>query len=1117
MLKPLLGFEIPFLPIYQIMIVIGFFAALIKLNGAMKFQNFSKFMKKKVRKSFFFGSLFGLAGANVANWFLFGNFGSHSLYELVTQGGFTFYFGMLTFFLTSALILRMYKIKVIHCLNLVVPSVLLAQFFGRIGCSLRGCCYGMDIHIGDLAIPFPAREIEALFVLIMCIILSKRFFAKRFKIYMFSYSIFRFFTEFFRGDERGSFLGIPFFSPTQVVSFIVIFISGIALFTQPFLTLIKQEDLGEKLKNLYSSAVSKVNNIFTKKGSPEYSPRPFTYTAKPKKAVRVLKALLSVFLAIVIVLTGTIYFNPLNVTAFDNLRYDINDAFSFIYQSGGKETPVGDTNGVSMLDVSVLGSVKDSKQAANIISSYDTFAGTKFKYSSLNTLANGSKLYVFDQTVQNLPVFGKTRVLLTDINGNALYLVGDAAEYSYSTEILKSYQTGGTNISTILGSNVKIIEKKDYWYDTGRGLVAVYHAILSKDGKTPVMGAVVEKSNNQIICFTPAEKGIYTPERNGIQLAGKQVYDLYDAGDVEKLKAISKRGYESGSDEIAAKVEKAIIKFIETSELDEELLKDIIESTEQMAEALPSVNVTLYREMFMANTRITLENSGALSERQIEKAVGKAEKAFNFAKLKPVEDEVATAVTAEERNTVFRHKMDYDHDVDLFTITAEENHSVAINVKTAAPVVAEVYDVAGRSIIAMYVESNETIVVYPEDGSIFTLKIVDQKLSIEQQKSPEKYSIGIKATDETEEIPDIINRTLSRMTDAYSRSNLASFASMYSVEGRKLSLGESLGLGGAALIGDSCASCVGLEDGLDTAKAIMAEALIIPQHNDGDFNMLRGSSLDLNYVTHKMGDNGEIFVKAKMVIRMDDFELYNGYTFFKMEVVTAEAEEAIPGADEIMTEEEKETLDNAVDLISQITSIFNSESYYITHSNTPDILAVFGDTVDNISATSDMESLYEYITYKATNLSGEYIYTAEIDEKALAGSGHSDQKISGFKKFILRHNLATVKSRKASLEYEYEIYHTFEVVGEGIYNIYSAITDPVGYIVGEIAESHEVLDKIWTVASLITDPAGVVTDEIMDGLFDFAGSEADRIAIKLAVLENVVDKYETRLNALETN
>lgn len=126
-----------------------------------------------------------------------------------------------------------------------MPSVALAQAFGRIGCFLAGCCYGKETESAIGVIfknsPFapngikliPTQLISSLLLFILTFVLVRyadKTWRRPFKVaglYMILYSIGRFIIEFFRGDEeRGN---IGFLSTSQFIS-IFILIGGIILF-----------------------------------------------------------------------------------------------------------------------------------------------------------------------------------------------------------------------------------------------------------------------------------------------------------------------------------------------------------------------------------------------------------------------------------------------------------------------------------------------------------------------------------------------------------------------------------------------------------------------------------------------------------------------------------------------------------------------------------------------------------------------------------------------------------------------------------------------------------------------------------------------------------------------
>ena len=130
-------------------------------------------------------------------------------------------------------------------LSLLIPVFPLAHAFGRIGCFLAGCCYGVEydgvfcVIFPDSAIVegvnlfprFPVQLLEAFlnFILfILLLILSKRKISIL-GVYFVSYSFIRFVLEFLRGDEiRGVFL---YLSSSQWIS-IILFLIGIYLLTK---------------------------------------------------------------------------------------------------------------------------------------------------------------------------------------------------------------------------------------------------------------------------------------------------------------------------------------------------------------------------------------------------------------------------------------------------------------------------------------------------------------------------------------------------------------------------------------------------------------------------------------------------------------------------------------------------------------------------------------------------------------------------------------------------------------------------------------------------------------------------------------------------------------------
>ncbi len=171
--------------------------------------------------------LIGGISANIGNWFLFPELLAMPLWDRIMNAGFTFYAGIIGFFLAAAVLLKIFRFPIRYCMNLLIPSVLLFHAVGRIGCSLAGCCYGIEgtFHIGAITLNrFPAREIEALclfaFAGIAQFVFKKRNYG-RFLFYLIAYPIARFVIEFFRGDQRGRLL-VDFLSPAQVISVVTL-------------------------------------------------------------------------------------------------------------------------------------------------------------------------------------------------------------------------------------------------------------------------------------------------------------------------------------------------------------------------------------------------------------------------------------------------------------------------------------------------------------------------------------------------------------------------------------------------------------------------------------------------------------------------------------------------------------------------------------------------------------------------------------------------------------------------------------------------------------------------------------------------------------------------------
>lgn len=157
-------------------------------------------------------------------------------------GGMVFYGGFIGATIALIIHIKFSKICSIKPMtDIFAICVPLFHTFGRIGCFLGGCCYGVESEFGFIAqnelLPemsgirrFPVSLVESAFNFLIFLFLLYLFkkgktSGKLLFIYMMIYPIVRFFLEFFRGDEiRGVFFGL---STSQWIS-IIIFVVGTA-------------------------------------------------------------------------------------------------------------------------------------------------------------------------------------------------------------------------------------------------------------------------------------------------------------------------------------------------------------------------------------------------------------------------------------------------------------------------------------------------------------------------------------------------------------------------------------------------------------------------------------------------------------------------------------------------------------------------------------------------------------------------------------------------------------------------------------------------------------------------------------------------------------------------
>lgn len=157
----------------------------------------------------------------------------------ILNGGFVFYGGLIGALIGIYICKKVLKIEIKEYLRYCIPVIPILHAFGRIGCSIVGCCYGCPFespisvtYTSSLFAPnnialFPVQRIESISLFLIAIILLvyiNKFNEKyAFEYYIFAYAIVRFILEYFRYDEyRGILNGL---STSQYISiFLVVYV-----------------------------------------------------------------------------------------------------------------------------------------------------------------------------------------------------------------------------------------------------------------------------------------------------------------------------------------------------------------------------------------------------------------------------------------------------------------------------------------------------------------------------------------------------------------------------------------------------------------------------------------------------------------------------------------------------------------------------------------------------------------------------------------------------------------------------------------------------------------------------------------------------------------------------
>jgi phosphatidylglycerol:prolipoprotein diacylglycerol transferase len=165
----------------------------------------------------------------------------HNPFQIIAiwNGGLSFYGSLGAGVLTAIAFARRRNINFWHLADLLTPSLALGYAFGRIGCFLNGCCYGVptSLPIG-VRFPFdfiPRHPVQlyafAANILFMFVLLwydkRKTATGQTFALYMMLYAFYRFLAEILR---KGATAEILFDGITQAqIASLVLFLIGVYL------------------------------------------------------------------------------------------------------------------------------------------------------------------------------------------------------------------------------------------------------------------------------------------------------------------------------------------------------------------------------------------------------------------------------------------------------------------------------------------------------------------------------------------------------------------------------------------------------------------------------------------------------------------------------------------------------------------------------------------------------------------------------------------------------------------------------------------------------------------------------------------------------------------------
>ncbi|MBQ3707208.1 MAG: prolipoprotein diacylglyceryl transferase [Clostridia bacterium] len=234
--------------LYEVLIVVGYIAAI----ALFRRYSVKTGMSAKLYNLALVSVTAGAVGGYLSGYLF------QALYDWLGGGGFhlnrstgsTYLGGLIgalaiiavVYFVGGALVFRDSREHLEHFADVMdgyAAGIALGHGFGRIGCLMAGCCYGLPsehgIYFPELGFrAIPTQLFEAVFLFLLAAFLWRlvtRTSGYGAPVYFIAYGVWRFFLEFWRGDDRGKTV-VDFLTPSQLVSVLLVAVGLVLLFVK---------------------------------------------------------------------------------------------------------------------------------------------------------------------------------------------------------------------------------------------------------------------------------------------------------------------------------------------------------------------------------------------------------------------------------------------------------------------------------------------------------------------------------------------------------------------------------------------------------------------------------------------------------------------------------------------------------------------------------------------------------------------------------------------------------------------------------------------------------------------------------------------------------------------